>query len=194
MRISHLGIIPASDECRRVGSGICAVLLFWFFVAVAGGVSQVQHSSAKSSAAAPGAKPAAPSNPAAAGSAVESTPAADPHLDEDTVDTTPATDETEDGSDPALPPIVMAPRLKADPAGEGTLTMPVAANAGGNAQRQQINNQCANLLFLAQTLKVQVDKSTMDELSVPVVRSASEIEKLARKMRDEMKPVLSSRR
>lgn len=43
--------------------------------------------------------------------------------------------------------------------------------------------QTANLLKLAYSLKSEVDKTTKDTLSVTVVRQASEIEQLARKMR-----------
>ena len=74
------------------------------------------------------------------------------------------------------------------------IVKPAPADAGGNAQRQEINDQCADLLYLARTLKAEVDKTTMDELSVPVVLSAGQIAHLAHQMRDEMKPVLSSRK
>ena len=43
--------------------------------------------------------------------------------------------------------------------------------------------QSTNLLKLAYNLKSEVDKTTKDTLSVAVVRQASEIEQLARKMR-----------
>ena len=43
--------------------------------------------------------------------------------------------------------------------------------------------QTTNLLKLAYNLKSEVDKTTKDTLSVTVVRQASEIEQLARKMR-----------
>lgn len=45
--------------------------------------------------------------------------------------------------------------------------------------------QCADLLKLATDLKAEVGKTTKDELSVPVVRDAGQIEHLARKMRDQ---------
>jgi hypothetical protein len=43
--------------------------------------------------------------------------------------------------------------------------------------------QSANLLKLAYNLKTEVDKTTKDTLSVTVVRQATEIEQMARKMR-----------
>ncbi len=50
-------------------------------------------------------------------------------------------------------------------------------------KKKQIAEQSANLLKLANSLKADVDKTTPDTLSVPVIREADEIEKLARKMR-----------
>lgn len=49
--------------------------------------------------------------------------------------------------------------------------------------RQEIGRECADLLKLATGLKAAVDKSTKDQLSVIVVRKASEIEHLAHKVR-----------
>ncbi len=43
--------------------------------------------------------------------------------------------------------------------------------------------QTANLLKMAYNLKAEVDKTTKDMLSVPVVRQAGEIEQMAHKMR-----------
>ncbi len=57
------------------------------------------------------------------------------------------------------------------------------ANAEVDPHRQQIVSECADLLKLATDLKEQVDKSTKDQLSVKVVRDASQIEKLARKVK-----------
>jgi len=81
-------------------------------------------------------------------------------------------------------------------------------NAALNAQapdRQQATNQqsddksaqerntqfaagCADLLKLATDLKAQVDKTTKNVLSVGAIRKAGEIEKLAGKLREQMKP------
>jgi hypothetical protein len=48
-------------------------------------------------------------------------------------------------------------------------------------QQKQTARECADLLQLALELKTDVDKSTKDQLSVKVVREASQIERLARK-------------
>ena len=68
---------------------------------------------------------------------------------------------------------------------------PKPADAGADVARQQINNETANLLAMAYALKAEVDKTNKDQLSISVVRKASQIEQLARKVRDEMRPVLS---
>ncbi len=62
-----------------------------------------------------------------------------------------------------------------------------AAESSGDAQKPQIDGQCADLLKMANALKSEVDKTTMDVLSVSVVREADEIEQLARKMKGELK-------
>jgi glutamine amidotransferase PdxT len=52
-----------------------------------------------------------------------------------------------------------------------------------DAPKPGIAGDCANLLKMAADLKTEVDKSTMDTLSVTVVRKAGEIEQLAHKVR-----------
>ncbi len=69
--------------------------------------------------------------------------------------------------------------------------IPVPANAGGDRARQQINNECAALLKMANDLKAQVDKTTKDMLSVGVVRTADQIEQLAHRVKDEMRPAIA---
>jgi len=70
---------------------------------------------------------------------------------------------------------------------------PFPADAGGDAARQQINNETANLLALAYALKAEVDKTNQNQLSISVVRKAGQIEQMARKMRDELRPLQQSR-
>lgn len=50
-------------------------------------------------------------------------------------------------------------------------------------RKKQVAEDTANLLKLANGLKAEVAKFTPDTMSVPVIRQAEEIEKLARKMR-----------
>lgn len=51
----------------------------------------------------------------------------------------------------------------------------------------QLTADSAKLLQLATELKAEVDKSTKDQLSLAVIKKADEVEKLARKVREEMK-------
>lgn len=73
-----------------------------------------------------------------------------------------------------------------------TPTPPTPANAGADKIRQQINNQVADMVAMAQALKAEVGKSTKDELSVAVVRKAASIEELAHRLRTEIQPALAS--
>jgi hypothetical protein len=54
-------------------------------------------------------------------------------------------------------------------------------------RQKQLADDTARLLELANQLKVEMDKSSKDTLSLNVIKKANEIEKLARKVRDEMK-------
>lgn len=47
-----------------------------------------------------------------------------------------------------------------------------------------VARQCAELLKMARDLKVEVDKTTQDTLSVTVIRKADAIEELAKRVRD----------
>jgi hypothetical protein len=61
-------------------------------------------------------------------------------------------------------------------------------DADPNAEKQkQLADDTARLLQLANELKAEMDKSTKDTLSLTVVKKAEEVEKLAHKVRDEMK-------
>jgi hypothetical protein len=59
----------------------------------------------------------------------------------------------------------------------------VAAPSG--PRQNQIVDDTANLVKLANSLKAEVAKTTQDTMSVSVIRQAEEIEKLAHKMRTE---------
>ena len=54
-------------------------------------------------------------------------------------------------------------------------------------RKAQLAADTAELLKLANELKAEMDKSTKDELSLTVVKKADQVEKLAHKVRDEMK-------
>ena len=57
-------------------------------------------------------------------------------------------------------------------------------SAPAEASKQGVAGECADLLKMATALKMEVDKTTKDTLSVTVIRKADEIEELARKVRD----------
>ncbi len=61
-------------------------------------------------------------------------------------------------------------------------------------EKNQLASDSARLLKLATELKAAVDKSTKDQLSVTVIQKADEVEKLARKVREEMRAVSQSER
>jgi hypothetical protein len=58
--------------------------------------------------------------------------------------------------------------------------------------RKVVDWECADLLKLATDLKVAVDKTTKDELSLSVVRKAGQIEQMAHKLRD-MRPAVAGK-
>ena len=63
-------------------------------------------------------------------------------------------------------------------------TVPAGSNAADpDAGKTEAAREAADLLKMATDLKAAVDKSTKDELSLAVVRKASEIEQLAHKVR-----------
>ena len=64
------------------------------------------------------------------------------------------------------------------------LEAPQPGGDAGAAQKEQIAKESADLLKMATALKIAVDKTTQDTLSIAVVKKASEIEQLARKARN----------
>ncbi len=54
-------------------------------------------------------------------------------------------------------------------------------------QQKQLADDTAKLLELANELKADMDKTTKDTLSLAVVKKAEQVEKLAHKVREEMK-------
>jgi len=54
-------------------------------------------------------------------------------------------------------------------------------------KQKQLADDTAKLLQLANELKAELDKSTKDTLSLGVMKKAEQVEKLAHKVRDEMR-------
>jgi hypothetical protein len=61
---------------------------------------------------------------------------------------------------------------------------PQLAGDSGTAQKQEIAKESADLLKMATALKIAVDKTSQDTLSIAVVKKAGEIEQFARKARN----------
>jgi hypothetical protein len=59
-------------------------------------------------------------------------------------------------------------------------------------QQKQLADDTAKLLTLANELKAELDKSSKDTLSLSVIKKAEQVEKLAHKVRDEMKASLQN--
>ena len=81
----------------------------------------------------------------------------------------------------AQPPVAQAPataEATADTSKPATPQTP---------QQKQLTDDTAKLLTLANELKAELDKSNKNTLSLSVIRKAQEVEKLAHKVRDEMK-------
>ncbi len=77
------------------------------------------------------------------------------------------------------PPQTAAPALPAD--------KPLDAKG---LKQKQLADDTAKLAVLAGELKAEIDKSSKDTLSMRVIKKAAEVEKLAHKVRDEMKATL----
>jgi hypothetical protein len=156
---------PVTQNAAIIQPNTAAIAGLTLLLAAAmAGVGVRVHAQSAAQSAAPGTAqtaPQSPSQPAA------STPSPPPNSAQSTMkeSTSPAP-----GSESASTPSAM-----------------VTTGSAGNGQKQQIDGQCADLLKMANSLKSAVDKTTMDVLSVAVVRQADEIEQLARKMKGELK-------
>lgn len=80
-----------------------------------------------------------------------------------------------------------------DPAAAAALAALPPEPPDSSDPRKLVDWECADLLKLASDLKVAVDKTTKDELSLSVLRKAGEIEQMAHKLRDDMRPALAGK-
>lgn len=92
-------------------------------------------------------------------------------------------------SNGALAPaaVTTASPKTAEEAVNGAIPPDIAALAAKLASGPPLKGvalQCSDLLKLATSLKTEVAKSNKDQLSIPVVRDAGQIEQMARKMRE----------
>ena len=79
------------------------------------------------------------------------------------------------------PPVDQAPTTAEAKADTSKPTTPLTP------QQKQLADDTARLLTLANELKAELDKSSKDTLSLSVIKKAEQVEKLAHKVRDEMK-------
>jgi hypothetical protein len=66
-----------------------------------------------------------------------------------------------------------------------------SAPAAQTPKQKQLADDTAKLLQLANELKAELDKSSKDMLSLNVMKKAEQVEKLAHKVRDEMRASLA---
>ena len=83
----------------------------------------------------------------------------------------------------AQPPVAQAPATAEAKADTSKPTTP---------QRKQLADDTAKLLTLANELKAELDKSSKNTLSLSVIKKAEQVEKLAQKVRDEVKASLQN--
>lgn len=97
---------------------------------------------------------------------------------------------------PARPQQQSQPQDAAHPAQTASVAEPEKPDASSakpqTPQQKQLAEDTAKLLQLANELKTEMDKSTKDTLSLTVIKKADEVEKLARKVREEMKADLDN--
>jgi hypothetical protein len=86
----------------------------------------------------------------------------------------------------AQPPVAQAP------ATEDAKTDATKFTTPQTPQQKQLAEDTAKLLTLANELKAEIDKSNKDTLSLGVIKKAEQVEKLAHKVRDEMKAGLQN--
>ncbi len=70
---------------------------------------------------------------------------------------------------------------------QGAAAQQPAPSAAPLSPREQLSKDCATLLKLAKELKVEMKKAGPDTLSLQVIRKSEAIQKLAHKIREEMK-------
>lgn len=77
-----------------------------------------------------------------------------------------------------------APTQSSNAASAQTAAQPAQPPAGaGDARTSEVAKQCSDLLKMATDLKIEVDKTNKDTLSVAAMRKAGQIEQFARKAR-----------
>jgi len=93
-------------------------------------------------------------------------------------------------SSQAAPPASNQPvSTQASPTQPASTDKPAAPPPSADTERKKrLADESAHLLQLANDLKAEVDKTNKDMLSVAVIRKAEEIERLARSLKEKLKP------
>jgi hypothetical protein len=151
---------PIFRQLLAQGLGLCALLAL---AALAGSRSEAQSAPAQQSP---------PDEPATQ----QSTPA--PGQPAPDAQSTPAPIQQDTTAASAQP--VSQPATDAAPADSRP---PYSGTTPEEKRKQQVSQQCADLLKLATDLKAEVEKARKDELSVTVVRKAAEVEQMAHKIK-----------
>lgn len=90
----------------------------------------------------------------------------------------------------AKPPVAQAPATAMPPApaeAKADNAKTTTPETPQTPQQKELADDTAKLVTLANELKAELDKSSKDTLSLSVIRKAQQVEKLAHKVRDEMK-------
>lgn len=94
----------------------------------------------------------------------------------------PAAAPAQTDTKPAQTAVVPVPAVAS---GAPSATPPAATAAGGDTQSQTIEQETADLLKMATDLQAEINKTKVATLSLAVVRKASAIEELAKKMKSQ---------
>jgi hypothetical protein len=93
---------------------------------------------------------------------------------------------------------ILSPAANRPPDANDQMAMHEQQSKKGNVEaanverKRQIGEDSARLLKLATDLKVEVDKTSKDTLSLGVIRKADEIERLAHSVKEKMKLTMSA--
>lgn len=154
---------------RRLMAGTLGVCALVALTALTGSRSGAQSATAQQSS---------PAQPATQQATAAATQQASDTQSSSAANPSPASDQKEAAAAPALAAAQPATAIAA-----AQPRPPYPGMTPEEKRKQEVAQECADLLKLASDLKAQVDKTRKDELSVTVVRKASELEQMAHKVR-----------
>jgi hypothetical protein len=98
-----------------------------------------------------------------------------------------AVPQTPNPSEHAKPETATTPARTAT--GDSATAVPVPPASPEAARQARLVADTARLYKLAQELKIEVDKSSKDQMSLAVIKKAAEVEELARDLKERLKTV-----